>query len=114
VALDNLIDLIINCIGHPAAVNQIFLVSDGEDLSTSELMNYITSAMGKRSRLIPINEKILELCLKIIGKNDMAQRLCGSLQVDISKAEKLLNWTPPIGTNEVIKKTTQHFLESIN
>lgn len=110
VALDNLVDLIVTCIEHPAAANQVFLVSDGKDLSTTEFLNFISSALGKQSRLFPINQKILEFFLILFGKKDLAQQLCGSLQVDISKAKRLLNWTPIISVDEGIRKTAEHFL----
>jgi len=112
VALDNLVDLIITCIDHPAAANQVFLVSDGEDLSTTELLRRVAFALGIKVRLLPINQQLLEFILKLVGKKKLAHRLCGSLQVDISKTKKLLNWTPPVSVNEGLRKTTEHFLES--
>jgi nucleoside-diphosphate-sugar epimerase len=112
VTLDNLVDLILTCIEHPAAANQLFLVSDGEDLSTTELLNRVAIALGKKPRLLPVNQQLLELGLNLVGKKDLAQRLCGSLQVDIGKAQKLLNWTPPISVDEGLLKTARHFLES--
>ncbi len=111
VALDNLVDLIITCIEHPAAANETFLVSDDEDLSTSELLTRVSRALGKRSWLLPVNQKVLEFGLGLIGKKDLAQRLCGSLQVDISKAKKLLNWSPPVSVDEALSETAKHFLE---
>ena len=112
IALDNLVDFIITCIRHPAAANQVFLVSDNIDLSTTEFLNRISSSLGKSSRLYPVNQKILELCLRLLGKKDLAQRLCGSLQIDISKAKKLLNWTPPVSIDTQLKETAEHFLKS--
>jgi nucleoside-diphosphate-sugar epimerase len=113
VALDNLVDLILTCIDHHAAANQVFLVSDGEDLSTTELLQRVASALGKHSRLLPINQKLLELSLTLIGKKSLSQRLCSSLQVDISKAKKLLNWTPPISVEEGLRKTAEAFKISL-
>lgn len=112
VALDNLVDLIITCITHPAAANQTFLVSDGEDLSTTELLNRVASALGKKSRLLPVNQKLLETCLRIIGKNNLAMRLSSSLQIDMSKTKKLLNWSPPSNINDGLDITAQYFLAS--
>ena len=112
VALDNLVDLILTCIEHPNAANQVFLVSDGEDLSTTELLMRVSRVLGKKSWLLPVNQKILEFCLMMIGKKGLAQRLCGSLQVDISNAKKLLNWTPPVSVDEGLRKTAEHFLKS--
>jgi nucleoside-diphosphate-sugar epimerase len=88
VALDNLVDLIITCIDHPAAANQVFLAGDGEDLSTTELLRGVANAMGKPARLIPVPAGVLMLGATVLGKKAMAQRLLGSLQVDISKARE--------------------------
>jgi len=112
VALDNLVDLIITCSEHPAAANQIFLVSDGVDLSTTELLNRISLSFGRKSRLFAVNQKVLEFFLRLLGKKDLAQQLCGSLQIDIGKAKKLLNWSPPVSVDDGLKKVTQHFLKT--
>ena len=109
VALDNLIDLIVTCIDHPAAANQIFLAGDGQDLSTTELLQQMAKALGKPARLIPVPVKLLEWGATLLGKRDITQRLCGSLQVDISKARTQLGWTPPISVNEGLKKTAKWF-----
>ena len=110
VALDNLVDFIITCLDHPAAANQTFLVSDGEDLSTTELLTRTAEALGKPARLLPVPQKLLVFALKLFGKDDLARRLCGSLQVDISKARDLLGWTPPVTVDEGLRKTAQAFL----
>jgi nucleoside-diphosphate-sugar epimerase/lipopolysaccharide/colanic/teichoic acid biosynthesis glycosyltransferase len=102
-ALDNLVDFIVLVINHPAAANQIFLVSDGEDLSTTELLQRLAKALGRPSRLIPFPAKLLDVIAKLLGKQMIAQRLCGNLQVDISKAKDLLGWIPPVTVDEGIK-----------
>ena len=112
VALDNLVDLILTCIEHPNATNQVFLVSDDEDLSTTELLNRVAVALKKKSWLLPVNQKILEFCLILVGKKKLAQRLSGTLQVDIRKTKKILDWTPPISVDEGLRKTSQYFIES--
>ena len=109
VALDNLVDLILTCINHPAAANELFLVGDGEDLSTSEFLQRIAIALNKKPRLLPINQKLLESCLKLLGKKDLAHRLCDTLQVDISKAKNLLGWTPPVRVNEGLRRVAESF-----
>nr|WP_298138146.1 SDR family oxidoreductase [uncultured Pseudomonas sp.] len=111
VALDNLVDLIVTCIDHPAAANQTFLVSDGEDLSTTELLCRMGAALGKPARLLPVPSRLLEVGAAMLGKQALSQRLCGSLQVDISKNRELLNWTPPFSVDEALCKTARHFLE---
>jgi nucleoside-diphosphate-sugar epimerase len=104
VALDNLVDLIITCIDHPAAANQVFLAGDGQDLSTTELLRAVARAMGKPSRLIPVPSSLLMLGATLLGKKAVAQRLLGSLQVDIAKARNLLGWEPPVSVEEGLKR----------
>ncbi|MCF6265679.1 MAG: SDR family oxidoreductase [Desulfuromusa sp.] len=104
VALDNLVNLIITCIDHPAAANQTFLVADGEDLSTTELLQRMAHALEKPARLIPVPSRLLELGASLIGKKALAQRLCGSLQVDISKTCETLGWTPPINVDVGLRR----------
>jgi nucleoside-diphosphate-sugar epimerase len=104
VALDNLVDLIITCIDHPGAENETFLVSDGEDLSTTQLLRDVAEAMGKPSRLIPISAGLLQFGAMLLGKKAVAQRLLGSLQVDISHTQKCLNWTPPLTVKQGLQR----------
>lgn len=104
VALDNLVDLIITCIYQPAAANQVFLAGDGQDLSTTELLRLVANAACKPSRLIPIPSSLLMLAVTLFGKKTVAQRLLGSLQVDISKARDLLGWEPPISVEEGLRR----------
>ena len=111
VALDNLVDLIVTCIDHPAAANQTFLVSDGEDLSTTELLRRMGIALGRSARLLPVLSRLLEAGAAMLGKKALSQRLCGSLQADISKTRELLNWTPPVSVDDALRKTAKHFLE---
>jgi len=109
VALDNLVDLIVTCIAHPAAANQTFLVSDGEDVSTTELLRRMGQAMGHPARLVPVPVGLIKLAASMLGKRDMAQRLCGSLQVDIEKTRRLLNWTPPLSLDQGLKKAAEGY-----
>ncbi|MGV8934025.1 MAG: UDP-glucose 4-epimerase family protein [Gallionellaceae bacterium] len=104
VALDNLVDLIVVCLTQPAAANQTFLVSDGEDVSTTELLHRMGQAMGRPARLIPVPASWLKLAAAMVGKRDVAQRLCSSLQVDIEKTRRLLGWTPPLTLDQGLKK----------
>jgi len=112
VALDNLVDLIITCIDHPAAANQTFLVSDGEDLSTPELIRRMARALGRPARLIPVPTAVLMAGATLLGKREVAARLCGSLQVNITKARKVLGWTPPVSVDEGLRRTAEHYLSS--
>lgn len=103
VGLDNLVDFIRTCIVHPSAGNQTFLVADGEDLSTTELVRRVGRALGKPARLLPVPARLLCLLAICLGQKARAQRLCESLQLDISKARKLLGWTPPLTIDEGLR-----------
>jgi nucleoside-diphosphate-sugar epimerase len=113
IALDNLVDLIITCIGHPAAANQIFFASDGEDMSTTDLFKRMAGALNLPLRLIPIPEKFLMLGATLLGKRALALRLLGSLQVDITKAQALLGWSPQVKVEKAFCDTAHFYLESV-
>lgn len=108
VALDNLVDLIVTCMNHPAAANQTFMVSDGHDLSTPALIRGLAQAMGKSSRLFACPPALLRFAAKVMGKADTVDRLCGNLQVDITKAQTLLGWCPPVTVEEGLRRTVSH------
>ena len=112
VALANLVDLIILCCDHPAAVNQVFLVSDGRDLSTTELLKGLARAMHKPARLIPFPVMLMRLAATLLGKRAVIDRLAGSLQVDISKTRELLQWQPPLSLDQAFVEVAQDFLET--
>ncbi|MFS2158310.1 UDP-glucose 4-epimerase family protein [Pseudomonas sp. Pseusp122] len=114
VALDNLVDLIATCIHHPAAANQTFLVSDGNDLSTTGLLQHMARALGKPARLLPIPMWTLKVAAAAVGKVSFSQRLCGSLQVDIGKTCTMLGWAPPVSVEDAMKATAHYFLEHKN
>ena len=104
VALDNLVDFIVTCITHPQAANQTFLVSDGQDLSTTELVRGMAQAAGVPARLLPVPVWALQAGASLLGKGDAVQRLCGNLQVDISKARSLLGWMQPVSVEEGLRR----------
>jgi nucleoside-diphosphate-sugar epimerase len=104
VALDNLVDFIVTCITHHQAANQTFLVSDGQDLSTADLVRGMAQAAGVPARLLPVPVWALQAGAALLGKRDAVQRLCGNLQVDISKARSLLGWVPPVSVEEGLRR----------
>jgi UDP-glucose 4-epimerase len=112
VALDNLVDLIVTCVQHPNASNQTLLVSDGEDLSTTALFRRTAAALGRSARLIPVPARVLHAAARLLDKADFAERLCGSLQVDIGKTRELLGWDPPVSVDEALKRAAKDFLEN--
>ncbi len=109
VSIDNLVDLIVTCIDHPAAANQTFLVSDGEDLSTTTLLSRMARALGKPARLIPVPSWMLDRGASMLGRKALSQRLCGSLQVNIEKTRTLLNWNPPVSVDDALAETARYF-----
>jgi len=104
VGLDNLVDLIWTCVNHSKAANQTFLVSDDEDLSTADLLMRIGKANNRPIKLIRVPLWIINFLLNILGKSSIAQRLLGSLQLDISKTCTLLNWKPPVAVDEGLRR----------
>lgn len=108
VALDNLVDLIIACTCHPAAANQTLMVSDGEDVSTTELLRRMARALGRPARLIPVPQSVLAWGARHLGRPDLAQRLFSSLQVDISATRQLLGWTPLVSLEQALLEVAQH------
>ncbi|CAI8797903.1 UDP-glucose 4-epimerase [Pseudomonas sp. IT-P100] len=112
VALDNLVDLIVLCIDHPRAANQTFMVSDGEDLSSTELMRRMARALNKPARLFPVPVGLLTQCVRLIGKPHLSQRLCGSLKVDTRKTLDILDWKPVVTVESALKEVAAYFQEN--
>lgn len=104
VAIDNLVDLIVTCIDHPDAANQTFLVSDDENISTSNLLRKLTLAAGKKPRLLAVPVSFLKFSASIFGKKAAVERFSSSLTVDIEHTKKTLNWNPPITLDEGIRR----------
>jgi nucleoside-diphosphate-sugar epimerase len=104
VALDNLLDLIIVTLKHPAAVGETFLAGDGEDLSTTDLLRRTAAALGTTARLIPIPAPLLALGTRIIGRRDIWQRLGGTLQCSIAHARDRLDWRPTVTVEEGLRR----------
>ena len=104
VGLDNLVDLLLLCTHHPRAAGQTLLVSDGHDVSTAELVQQIATALGRPARLLPVPLPWLRLAGRLTGRNAAIQRLCSSLQVDISATCQQLGWTPPVSVAEGLRR----------
>ena len=104
VGLDNLVDFIITCVHHPAAANQTFLVSDGADISTPDLVRAMARAAGRPARLVHMPVSALVSLASLLGKRAAVDRLCGSLQLDISKARDVLQWMPPVSLEEGLRR----------
>lgn len=112
VSVDNLVDLIVTCIDHPNAANEVFLVSDDYDVSTSEMVRHMAQALGKPTWQLPVPVWSYKLVGKLFNKSDVVDRLTGSLQVDISHTKETLGWVPPQSLQEGFKQTAEAFLQS--
>jgi nucleoside-diphosphate-sugar epimerase len=107
VGLDNLVDLILVCADHPKAANQTFLVCDGEDLSLTDLLKKIGKAVGKSDRLLWVPAELISFMATLVGKQNISERLLGSLQVDMTKTCELLNWKPSVAVDEGLRRTVK-------
>ncbi|MEZ9543706.1 UDP-glucose 4-epimerase family protein [Vibrio sp. 10N.286.48.C11] len=110
VSVTNLVDLIVTCIEHPRAKNQVFLVSDDHDVSTSEMVREMSVACGKKNFQLPVPAWCYKFSGKLLKKEDVVDRLIGSLQVDISHTKETLDWTPPQSLQDGFKETADHIL----
>lgn len=111
VSLNNLVDLVITCIKHPNASNQVIFVGDGEDFSTPNLIRKIAFIIDKPVFLFPLPTLLLRILLFVVGKKDIADSLIGSLQIDISATKDLLDWSPPFRFEEELKQSFLNFDE---
>lgn len=109
VALDNLVDLIVCCLDHPAAAGETFLVSDGDDVSTTMLLRRLGTALRRPARLLPVPVGVLLAAARLAGSAAVADRLCGSLQVDIGHTRQRLGWAPPVRMDDALRQTAEHF-----
>lgn len=112
VSVKNIIDLILTCIEHPKAANQIFLVSDDHDISTASMVKLMSRSTGRSSLLLPVPLWCYRLVGKLVGKADVIDRLLGSLRVDITHTKNTLDWTPPQTLEEGFKETAEAFLSN--
>lgn len=111
-ALGNAVDFIALCVSHPKAANEVFLLSDGDDVSTTVLLRELAHSLGKRAKLIPFPHTLLIRVAALLGRAGQAQRLLGSLRVDTEKNARVLGWRAPISRKDALDATAQHFLSS--
>jgi nucleoside-diphosphate-sugar epimerase/lipopolysaccharide/colanic/teichoic acid biosynthesis glycosyltransferase len=103
VALDNLVSLVQLCADRtrsPQAAKQVFVVADGEDISTTTLLRKVAQAAGRPIRLLPVPTWLLRSGASLLGKRTLADRLLDNLQVDATKARTLLGWRPVVTMDE--------------
>ena len=110
--LANLVDAIAVALVHPSA-NGIYLVSDGEDLSTAGMIRRLRAALGRPTRLLPLPARLLETSLRLLGRGALADRLCGSLAVDTGRIARNLGWRPPITVDEGLAATVAWYRQAV-
>lgn len=109
VALENLVDFIMICAEHPLAANELFLISDGQPVSTPQIIKALASGMKSRAPLFAVPDMFLYGGAKILGKLSVYQQLCGSLEIDSSKSRALLSWVPPLEVKDALEKAGSDF-----
>ena len=110
VSVWNLCDLVVNVLLNPAAPGRTWMLSDGEDLSTPELIRRIGDAMGRRVKLLPVPVRLMRCLGALTGKQAMITQLCGSLTLDIAPTREELKWSPPVSVDESLRRTVDWFL----
>ncbi len=105
----NLCDLLVLLLQHPNAARSTWMVSDGQDLSTPDLIRRIGVAMHRRVRLLPVPVPLLRLCGAVLGQRSRLERLCGSLTVDIEATRQQLGWIPPVSVDEALRRTAEWY-----
>ncbi|MGV6806827.1 MAG: NAD-dependent epimerase/dehydratase family protein, partial [bacterium] len=111
-AVNNLSDMVFRCLESPEAANRVFLASDDDDMSTAELFRRLGEAAGRPAQLINVPAWVLQSFGTLFRKKDIAQRLCGSLQVDITRARTVLGWEPPMSVNDSLKQAVNELITS--
>jgi nucleoside-diphosphate-sugar epimerase len=109
VSIWSLCDLLIRLLEHPAASGRTWMVSDGEDVSTPELVRRIARAMDRSARLVSVPPQLLRMTGGLLGKGSEVRRLCGSLTVDIAPTRARLGWSPPVSMDEALARTVSWY-----
>jgi len=109
IGVDNLVDLIVRCVWHPRAAGECFLAADDLGLSTADLVRQLAAGLGRAPRLFSFPPPLLHVAAKVIGKEEVFQRLCGSLQIDSSKSRSLLQWSPPLSVAQGLSMTAKWY-----
>lgn len=110
VGVTNLASFLTHCVEHPNAARETFLVSDGEDLSTPDLIRRIARSLGRPSRLIGLPESVLRRVARLVGREAAVQRLCESFVVDARKCRALLGWSPPLSVDKELAAIANWYL----
>ena len=112
IGVENLADCLVRCVMHPGAANHTFMVSDGQDVSTHELVVRLAPLLGRSARFLPVPESVLRLAARLVGKRSALDRLLSSLEIDSRKVRRTLEWEPPVTLGCGLEATARWYLES--
>ena len=112
VYVENLVDLIVTCMRHPAPAGRTILASDGEDISTADLLRILRADLGRRPRLVPVPAPLLWAGCAMVGRTGVARRLLGDFRIDHREAQEKLGWRAPIATREGLRRTAAWFADA--
>jgi len=112
IGVENLADFLVRCVSHPGAANETLMVSDGEDVSTRELIDRLARALGRSGRFLPVPEFAVRLAARLVGKEAAVNRLLGSLAINSDKARLRLGWKPPVTLDSGLAATARWYLDS--
>jgi nucleoside-diphosphate-sugar epimerase len=112
IGVENLADLLAQCVSHPQAANETFMASDGEDVSTRELIIRLARGLGRSARFLHVPESAMRLAARLVGKEAAVDRLLGSLVIDSEKVRQILGWKPPVTLDSGLAATARWYLES--
>ncbi|WP_349971474.1 NAD-dependent epimerase/dehydratase family protein [Pseudomonas caspiana] len=112
IALRNLTSFLDLCIQHPAAAGEVFVVADGDDLSTGQMVELLAQGMDHRAMLVPVPARTVRWGLSLLGQEGLGQQLFGSLQVDAGKARTLLGWRPEVSTRDALRDSARQWLRN--
>jgi UDP-glucose 4-epimerase len=112
IGVENLADCLVRCVSHPGAANQTFMVSDGQDVSTRELVARLAPPLGRSARFLPVPEPVLRFAARLLREEPALNRLLGSLELDSGKVRRTLEWTPPVTLDSGLEATARWYLQS--
>lgn len=113
VSVWNLADLLVRVLNHPSAAGRVWMVSDGRDVSSAELIRELALAMNRRPRLISVPASFLRAAAIVLRRREEIDRLCGSLTVDMSETTSVLGWAPPLSFEEGVRRTVHWYLTEV-
>lgn len=114
ISVHNLVNFILYCINYPSQINETFVIADDQRISTKQLVTSISKGMGKTNLLLPVPAYPIKLAANFIGKKMLYDQLFGDLEIDNTKAKKILNWQPPVNTHADLEKAGKQYRKNLH